>query len=255
MSDAAASWQTGVTEVTVSDVGMRRSQNQDSFNVMLAHTPEQWAKRGHFFMVADGMGAHAAGELASKLAVDNIPHLYSKYAGPSPPEGLRRAIIEANTEIHTRGQANADFHQMGTTTSCLVLLPQGALIGHVGDSRIYRLRGDVLHQLTFDHSLVWELRAMNQLEGDAHNVPKNVITRSLGPNPDVQVDIEGPLPVEEGDVYLLCSDGLTGPVEDPDLAAILSCMTPDDAAKTLVHLANLRGGPDNITVVLAKVMV
>ena len=234
---------------------MRRSQNQDSFKVMLANSDSQWERRGHFFMVADGMGAHAAGELASEMAVDNVPHLYAKYSENSPPEGLQRAIVEANAEIHHRGSMNADFHAMGTTASCLVLLPQGAMIGHVGDSRVYRMRGNTLHQLTFDHSLVWELRAANQIpEGDGgHNIPKNVITRSLGPNPTVQVDVEGPIPVELGDTFLLCSDGLTGPVDDREIAAILATMSPAEAAEALVHLANLRGGPDNTTVIIARV--
>lgn len=253
MSETNPNWTIGVTEVSVTDVGMRRSQNQDACTVMLSNNAGQWERRGHLFMVADGMGAHAAGELASKLAVDYVPDLYARYAKDSPPEGLQRAITEANAEIHNRGKANADFHQMGTTASCLVLLPQGALIGHVGDSRIYRFRDHVLHQLTFDHSLVWEMRAANQIpDGEGHAIPKNVITRSLGPNPSVQVDVEGPIAVEQGDVFLICSDGLTGPVPDKEIAAILACMSPADAAESLVHLANLRGGPDNSTVVVVR---
>jgi protein phosphatase len=145
---------------------------------------------------------------------------------------------------------------MGTTSSVLVLLPQGAIAGHVGDSRIYRLRDHTLSQLTFDHSLQWELRASGQLPDNADIsavVPKNVITRSLGPNPSVQIDLEGPHPIAVGDVYLLCSDGLTGRVEDEELGAIIGSLPPKEAAHALVDLANLRGGPDNITVLIAKV--
>jgi protein phosphatase len=207
-------------------------------------------------MVADGMGAHAAGELASKIAVDSVPHLYRKLRDISAPEALEKAIVEANAEVHRRGQANIDFHNMGTTASVMVLLPQGAIVAHIGDSRVYRMRGDKLEQLTFDHSLQWELRAAGQLSGDsdlAKMVPKNVITRSLGPNAQVQVDIEGPFPVEVGDTFLLCSDGLTGQIEDSELAPILASLAPAEAVQLLVNLANLRGGPDNITVILAKV--
>src|SRR5690606_32399123 len=131
-----------------------------------------------------------------------------------------------------------------------------AVVAHVGDSRIYRLRGQTLSQLTFDHSLQWELQASGQLpEGTDVGavVPKNVITRSLGPNAAVPVDLEGPHPIALGDVYLLCSDGLTGRVEDADLGAILSSLPPQEAAQALVDLANLRGGPDNVTVIVARV--
>jgi len=236
---------------------MRRTTNQDSHALVVADTAELWQARGHFLMVADGMGAHAAGELASKIAADGIPHLYHKYRDLSPPEALEKAIRETNAEVHRRGTANPDFHNMGTTCSVLVLLPQGAMCAHIGDSRVYRLRGNQLHQLTFDHSLQWELRASGQLPPGsdiAASVPKNVITRSLGPNANVQIDLEGPWPIEMGDVYLLCSDGLTGRVEDHELGPIMGALPADEAVRVLVDLANLRGGPDNCTILIAKVV-
>jgi protein phosphatase len=235
---------------------MRRANNQDSHTVVLAEDDQGWRQGGHVFMVADGMGAHAAGELASKLAVEKVPHLYRHYRDLPPHEALHRAIIEANGEIHRRGLANADFRAMGTTASILVLFPKGALVGHVGDSRVYRLRGDQLDQLTFDHSLQWELRSMGRLAEDsdlARSIPKNVITRSLGPNADVVVDIEGPFPLELGDTFLLCSDGLSGQVKDDEIGSLLAHLSPEEAAAALVDLANLRGGPDNITAVVVKV--
>ena len=145
-------------------------------------------------MVADGMGAHAAGELASKLAVDNIPHTYFKLRDLYPPAALRQAIRDANAAIHAKGQSSIGFQGMGTTCSCLVLLPQGALVAHIGDSRVYRLRGELLEQLTFDHSLVWEMAAAGQMseEDVPAYIPKNVITRSLGPHSTVHIDLEGP---------------------------------------------------------------
>ena len=250
------SWQQGLQYAALTDIGKRRKNNQDAHSVVLAGDETSWQQRGHVFMVADGMGAHAAGELASKIAVDSVPHLYRKHRDVSAPEALEKALVEANAEVHRRGQANIDFHNMGTTASVMALLPQGAIVAHIGDSRVYRMRGDKLEQLTFDHSLQWELRAAGQFSGDsdlAKMVPKNVITRSLGPNAQVQVDIEGPFPVEVGDTFLLCSDGLTGQIEDAELAPILASLAPAEAAQFLVHLANLRGGPDNITLILAKV--
>lgn len=247
-------WDDRLQHVAISDVGLRRSNNQDSMSVVLAPSPEYWQERGHLFVVADGMGAHAAGELASKLAADNIPHAYLKLSKESPPAALVHAIEDINDEIHNRGRTNSDFQGMGTTTSVLLLVPQGALVAHVGDSRVYRLRrNQVFEQLSFDHSLVWELEA-RQPHNMPAQVPKNIITRSLGPAPEVQVDLEGPFPIEEGDVFLLCSDGLSGQVDDEEMGALLSAMPIHEATRALVDLANLRGGPDNITVIVVRVV-
>ena len=235
---------------------MRRSNNQDNLSVSLASNFEQWQRRGHLFIVADGMGAHAAGELASKMAVDAIPHHYAKYDDIPAHEALRKSVIDANTEIHKRGQANEEFHNMGTTCSTLLLLPQGAVVAHVGDSRVYRLRQNRFEQLTFDHSLVWEMRKSGQLseaELQSGKIPKNVITRSLGPYAESKVDLEGPFPIMVNDKFLLCSDGLTGLVEDTELGSIMANLPPDEAARALVDLANLRGGHDNITCIIIQV--
>ena len=248
-------WDRCLQHAALSDIGMRRRNNQDSYAEVMAGDVESWYQRGHVFIVADGMGAHAAGELASKMAADNIPHLYHKHGELSPPEAILKAIQETNAVIHRRGEANAEFHNMGTTSSSLLLLPQGALVAHVGDSRVYRLRDEQLQQLTFDHSLVWEMRAAGQLSGDdsAPGIPKNVITRSLGPHATVQVDLEGPFPAQVGDIFLLCSDGLSGKVTDEEMGPILASLPPREAAQVLVDLAKLRGGPDNITVIIVKV--
>jgi protein phosphatase len=128
-------------------------------------------------------------------------------------------------------------------------------VAHIGDSRVYRLRGDLLEQLTFDHSLVWEMAAAGQMsEADVPAyIPKNVITRSLGPHATVHVDLEGPFSAQAGDTFLICSDGLSGPVNDEEIGAIMRSHNPQDAADTLVDVANLRGGPDNISVIVVQV--
>ncbi len=178
---------------SLTDVGLRRANNQDTCAIALAGDDVDWHRRGHLFMVADGMGAHAAGELASKMACDSVPHTYRKLLDRSPPDALRQAVLTANASIHERGQANAEFQGMGTTCSVLVLLPKVAVVAHVGDSRVYRLRRGKIEQFTFDHSLVWEMMAAGQMpRGEvASFIPKNIITRSLGPHADVQVDLEG----------------------------------------------------------------
>ncbi len=254
--ETVVNWDDSLQHAAVSDIGMRRATNQDSYAVILASDMAAWRRSGHLFVVADGMGAHAAGELASEMAVAGISHRYRKYDHLSPPEALHKAIQETNAEVHGRGQANLDFHNMGTTTSVLTLLPQGAFVAQIGDSRVYRQRGDRLEQLTFDHSLVWEIRASGQGGGNdelANAVPKNIITRSLGPNPTVQADFEGPFPLELGDTFMLCSDGLTGLVEDDEIGPILASLPPNEAAQALTDLANLRGGHDNITVIVVRV--
>ncbi|GAC1466682.1 MAG: hypothetical protein NVSMB9_07520 [Isosphaeraceae bacterium] len=248
-------WDETIVDAALTDTGMRRANNQDSHAIVRASSPENWRIRGHLFMVADGMGAHAVGELASKMACDNIPFNYNKTKTGSASEAIVRAYQEVGTQIHSRATANRDFHGMGTTCTTLVLLPEGAMVAHVGDSRAYRVRRGQIDQLSFDHSMVWELRKRNLLppEGGEISVPKNVITRSLGPDPQVEVDVEGPLAVEKNDVFLLCSDGLSGPIEDPELGVFASNFHPQDAGRYLINLANLRGGFDNITVLIVRI--
>ena len=246
----------GLRCAAVSDVGMRRASNQDSLAISLANSPTMYQSHGHLFVVADGMGAHAAGELASELATDNIPHSYHKLSDLVPSEAIVEAVRQANSKIYNKGQGSVDFQGMGTTCSCLVLMPCGALVAHVGDSRVYRLRGDCLEQLTFDHSLVWEMAAAGKAseEDIPAYVPKNVITRSLGPHPTVAVDVEGPFDLRSGDRFLLCSDGLTGPLKPELIGMVIGALPPIEAAQTLADLANLLGGPDNITSIVAEVL-
>lgn len=236
------------------DVGIRRSHNQDAHVAMPAADEEHWQQVGHVFLVADGMGGHAVGELASKLAVDNIPHIYSKYAQEGPIAALRRAFSEANLIIHTRGQQNLEFKGMGTTGTAIVLRPEGVWVGHVGDSRAYRIRAGVIEQLSFDHSLLWELaRRQRKSPEELTGIQSNIISRSLGSMESVQVDVEGPHPLEKGDIFLLCSDGLSGQVNDRVIGAVVTALPPEEAVQFLVHLANLQGGPDNTTVVVIRV--
>jgi len=235
---------------------MRRRNNQDSFAIILAEDEQAWCRNGHLLIVADGMGAHAAGELASKLSVELIPHHYGKLLKGIPSEALQRALVETNSEIFRRGQANPEFRSMGTTTCALAILPEGAVIAHVGDSRVYRLRGNIIEQLTFDHSLVWEMRASGDISEEtlrSNAIPKNVITRSLGPNSTVMVDLEGPFSLKVGDKFLLCSDGLSGQLTDEEMGVLLQVLDIESAANAMIHLANLRGGPDNITVVVGEI--
>jgi protein phosphatase len=236
------------------DIGIRRSYNQDAHAVLLSTDPDQWKDRGHIFVVCDGMGAHAVGELASELAVGVIPHTFHKHASDGPEAALRKAFAEANITIHTRGQQNREFQGMGTTGTALLLQGESAWVAHVGDSRAYRVRDGLIEQLSFDHSLLWEMARRQKVDPyELQGIPTNVIIRSLGPDAEVQVDIEGPHPLQVGDIFVVCSDGLSGQVTDQEIGAVASVLPAAEACSFLVQLANLRGGPDNITVLIVRV--
>ncbi|MCE9631434.1 MAG: protein phosphatase 2C domain-containing protein [Planctomycetia bacterium] len=235
----------------LTDIGRRRASNQDSNVVLAPWSADQYRRRGWLLVVADGMGAHAAGEMASALAVEHVPLVYEKLAARSPPRALDAAIRQAHAVIHERGENAADLKGMGTTCTALALVPRGALVGHVGDSRAYRVRGGRIDQLSRDHSLSWEL-AGQRTAGSDEPVPKNIITRSVGPQPKVDVDVEGPFPVEARDVFVLCTDGLSGQVADEEIGLLAGGLAPDAAAAALVGLTLVRGAPDNVTVIVAR---
>jgi protein phosphatase len=249
----AAVWK-DVAYFSKTDVGVKRSHNQDAFGVLLARAESVWEKRGHIFIVADGMGAHAVGELASKMAVEIVEHTYPRLKAESPAAALADAYDRANEAIHEKGNQNPEFKGMGTTATTLVLRPEGAYIAHVGDSRCYRIRKDRIEQLTFDHSLQWEIARQRRVPPEQlDTIPTNVIVRSLGPQPETRPDSAGPYPVARGDRFILCSDGLSGPVKDDEIWAAANHLDGETACQFLVDLANLRGGLDNITLVLVAV--
>ncbi len=215
------------------------------------------ADRG-VFIVADGMGGHAAGEVASEMAVQIIARQLGTLRGLTDEqagERLRNAIVEANSAIFDRTLTEHDKRGMGTTITSLILLPQRYLIGQVGDSRAYLLRGDQLLQITKDHSYVQEQVDLGLLTPEQARVHpySNVITRCIGANAEVVPDLYfGNL--RPGDVLLLASDGLTGMLEDPHLSGILSAEGgPQQWVDKLINEANRRGGLDNITAIVIRI--
>lgn len=254
MEPGSTHWKKGVRYAALTDIGLRRSNNQDAHAVKIATTARQWLNRGHLFIVADGMGAHAAGEVASQLAVETVAQSYLKRSGETPVNSLVHAVYDAHRVIREKSKREDAYRDMGTTCDAFVMGPQGLLIAHVGDSRVYRVRGELIEQLTFDHSLVWEVCMATNLPFDQapSYIPKNQITRSLGPTEKLVVDVEGPFPIAIDDIYLACSDGLSGQVSDQEIGELLQVFPPEVAGETLINLANLRGGPDNITMVIAQ---
>ncbi len=230
-----------VESAGLSDVGRQRDANEDNF--VIAEP---------LFAVADGMGGAQAGEVASSTAADVFEHVEG---GRDQPEQLLTDLTrEANRRIFEMSRSDASRRGMGTTLTAAMVWSEGVSIGHVGDSRAYRLRDGALEQLTHDHSLVAELQRSGQLTAEAaENHPqRSIITRALGPEPDVDVDAHTHT-ARAGDVYVLCSDGLTGMISDADIEAVLrGADSLEDAAKALVKAANQSGGKDNITVVLFR---
>jgi serine/threonine protein phosphatase PrpC len=229
-------------EAVRTDTGRQRNANEDSLFV-----------EAPLFVVADGMGGAQAGEVASRAAAES----WAQNLPAAPPERLlEETITGANRTIHELARKDPSLAGMGTTTTA-ALVDLGAeevAIGHVGDSRAYRLRGGKFEQLTRDHSLVEEMRRKGQLtDAQAEDHPqRSIITRALGPEPEVEVDLQT-VPVQAGDVFLICSDGLTTMLDDEKIAHILTRATSlQNAVRALVDEANRAGGRDNITVVLFR---
>jgi PPM family protein phosphatase len=224
------------------DVGRQRSANEDDF--VLAPP---------FFAVADGMGGAKAGEVASAMATEVFEG--ESDSGEPAEVQLARILREANRRIYDLAVADESHRGMGTTLTAAKVTGDDVSLGHVGDSRAYRMRDGELEQLTKDHSLVAELERSGQITPEAaeHHPQRSIITRALGPEPDVEVDtytIAG----RDGDLFLLCSDGLTSMISDEEIGSILrSADSLEAAADALVRAANQSGGKDNITVVLFRV--
>jgi serine/threonine protein phosphatase PrpC len=231
------------------DVGRKRTHNEDYFGY--------FKTSGEILaIVADGMGGHASGEIASRMAVEIINEIYSKErADKDGLEALKSAFQVANFTILQKSLEQEGLNGMGTTATALVLEDDQALVGHMGDSRAYLFRDATVSQLTKDHSLVERMvdqGLLNREEANRHP-QRNVIYKTLGVNMDGEVDLLGPIPIRINDIFLLCSDGLTNLVTDQELLEIVTKESPQTACETLIQLANQRGGHDNITVQILKV--
>lgn len=233
----------------LSDVGQVRTANQDSFG-QFPVTPEQSVKE-RLFIVADGMGGHARGEEASQLAVEALQEAFFDGEQWSIGERLRRAFEKANTRVYELGRATLAHDTMGTTCTAMVLVNGHVHMAHVGDSRAYRIDADGIKQLTRDHTLVEELRRQGVLtEDEARTHPRrHALTRALGIQPTLQVDVLEAMPIRVPQYYLLCSDGLA-PVSETEIQQVVLNYPPQQACERLVQMANDRGGTDNVTVLI-----
>lgn len=231
------------------DLGRVRENNEDKFDFYEVDSPTLLATRGCLYAVADGMGGHAAGQIASELALKSVIAHYYDSPNDDIPSSILEAISEANETVHNVAQMVPGRENMGTTLTMAVFAEDRVYVGQVGDSRAYLVREGEIRQVTFDHSWVAEqvrIGVLTQEEAEVHP-HRNIITRSIGTLPTVDPDvfIEQARP---GDVWVLCSDGLTGHVSEGDILQIAARHTPSEVARQLIELASARGGRDNITV-------
>lgn len=233
------------------DLGRVRENNEDKFDFYETDDATLLATRGCLYAVADGMGGHAAGQIASELALKNLISRYYDNPDDDVPSALTTAIHGANEAIYEIASAFHERSGMGTTLTAAAVVEDRVYIGHVGDSRAYLIRDDTIRQITYDHSWVAEqVRLGTMTEEEAELSPyRNVITRAIGTQPFVEPEIFEER-AQKGDIWVLCSDGLTGHVEADEIRLIASTQSPSEACRQLVELANARGGRDNITVIV-----
>lgn len=243
-----------VSVAAKTDLGRVRENNEDKFEFYIPDDELVLASRGQVFVVCDGMGGHAAGQIASELAAKTFIDVYLNHPGADPKEALSNAIHATNRWVFLASRANPGRKGMGTTLCALVLLQEKAYVVHVGDSRVYRLRDGELTQITDDHTVMHEMIRAGTLtpEQAAVHPHKHVITRAVGVEENVVPDYYE-FDIVEGDTYFLCSDGVLNHVDDAGIHAILSTNGPAAAAWKLVSQALLGGGSDNTTAMVLKV--
>jgi PPM family protein phosphatase len=232
------------------DTGMVRSLNEDSVAFVAPPAGDPAAVRGSLMVVADGMGGHAAGEIASALAVETVRRVYYELGGATP-EVLAAAFLAAHRAILSWAESNPECKGMGTTCTALAVREGQAWLAHIGDSRAYLLRGDAMTQLSDDQTLVAHMIREGQLTPEQAQVSpiNNVILEALGAkeaiSPIVWAD---PLPLSDGDILVLCSDGLSGVVADATIAEQIARLPPAEACDALIEAAKAAGAPDNVSV-------
>jgi len=238
----------------LTDIGMVRSENQDSFGKYPQDDLELYTDKGQLFIVADGMGGHTGGKQASSIAVDTVCKVYSESTHFNLADALQSAIVAANSKIHQAAGNSTELSRMGTTCTTLLLHEDKGIIGHVGDSRVYKIENGRIQQLTEDHTQVQAMLKEGVLTpAEAKVYPsRSVLARALGVEEKVKVDIIQNIELKSGQSYLICSDGLAK-VSESEILKIVSENPAQIACKQLVELANERGGKDNVTVQIIKI--
>jgi protein phosphatase len=246
----------GIEMASLSDVGCQRSNNEDATSYWEPKTDDEFKRKGRLAVVADGMGGYEGGQEASRLAVETIEDIYGQEAANDPREALLKGFRVAHDRIREYAEVHPEFHGMGTTCTALALNDLQLYFAHVGDSRLYLVRGENILRLTRDHSYVGRLVESGVLRSEeAERHPqRHILTAALGAGTDVAADSPtSPLALETGDVLILCTDGLWSLVQEPEILSVVNSRDASLACAELVKLARQRSGPDNITVQILRV--
>jgi serine/threonine protein phosphatase PrpC len=247
----------GIEVASLSDVGCQRENNEDSYLYWEPLTDAEFQRKGRLAVIADGMGGYEGGLEASRLAVETIREVYDHVVRDNPQAALLEAFVTAHQRIQNHALRHPELHGMGTTCTAVVIRGRQLYFAHVGDSRLYLIRNASISRLTRDHSYVGRLVESGIVRAeDAEKHPqRHILTAALGAGTEVAVDgAEQGLALQDGDDLLLCTDGLWGVVTEEELAAAAGGNAPAECCEALVKLALQRGGPDNITVQMLRIL-
>jgi len=246
----------GIELASLSDVGCQRDNNEDWYSYWEPESEEQLLRKGRLAIVADGMGGHEGGQEASRIAVEAIEQAYAAAADGDPQELLVAGFKAAHQRIQQYADAHPALFGMGTTATAVLLFPAQLLYAHVGDSRLYLVRGSNITRVTHDHSYVGRLvesGVISAEEADRHP-QRHILTAALGTGPEAEPEIgSAPIPLTAGDALVLCTDGLWSLMEDEEIRQAVVQHAPPEACQALVEMAKQRGGPDNITVQILRI--
>lgn len=246
----------GIELGNLTDTGCQRAENEDYYCYAEPENEEEFLDKGRLAVIADGMGGHEGGQIASRIAVERVRDEYLAYPNGDPREALVAAFHEAHSAIQEYGRQHRELQGMGTTCTCAVVRGNQLYYGHVGDSRLYLIRGSAVSPVTEDHSYVQGLvrQGLISPEEAAFHPERNILTAALGMQSAVPADFsQEPIPLSSGDVLLLCTDGLHGLVSDDELLASAGASPAGQACRELVETAKKRGGFDNITVQILRI--
>ena len=247
----------GLEVASLTDIGCQRENNEDSFLYWEPTADGELQRKGSLAVIADGMGGYEGGQEASRLAVETVREVYDNVVGDDPHVALREAFARAHERIQSYAGQHPALHGMGTTCTALVIRDRQLYFAHVGDSRLYLVRGASIARLTRDHSYVGRLVETGIVRAeDAEKHPqRHILTAALGAGIEVAVQsAEQAMALQDSDYLLLCTDGLWGVVSDEELEAAVKGNSPAGCCAVLVKLALQRGGPDNITVQVLRVL-
>ena len=247
----------GLEVASLSDIGCQRENNEDSYSYWEPAADSEFQRKGRLAAIADGMGGYAGGQEASRLAVETVREVYENVVGEDPHAALLEAFARAHEKIQSYAARHPDLRGMGTTCTALVIRGRQLYFAHVGDSRLYLIRGGNITRLTRDHSYVGRLveNGIVRAEDAEKHPQRHILTAALGAGIEVAAIQSGEqgIVLQDFDDLLLCTDGLWGMVSDQELEKTVTANTPTECCTALVQLALQRGGPDNITVQLLRV--